>query len=386
MDVPRRLIVAALIVAALVVGRAADGPLTNAANILARTDGSGYLLAAAQTYTGPDGPRRPLANTLVRTDASGYLIITNPTGFGAPLDAQYWLGAANSTLTAEKNLGALSTALVVNTSGTPSAYAGTSCTNQFLTALSAVGAGTCATAASEATQQDSSATGTQNNFSLTAANTILRIANASDVTFTGFTIGGAAPTAGDQVTIVSVGAGHVLLSHQGGTSTAEHRLINLATSAATRLAAGAGTATYVYDDTSDRWRLSVHDQGAFIHDASATYTASGSMTWTVAAGDISRWAYYLSGRVLQLQFSLVDTTLGGTPSSTLEGTIPGGYTNTTATHSTYQLKNTTTIAAGHVFASSSATTIGFRKIDDSNLTVSGSDNNDVLGQLTLAVN
>lgn len=63
----------------------------------------------------------------------------------APVQAQYWVGAANGTLTAEKNLGALSTGLVLNTSGTPSAYAGTSCTNQFPRSLSASGAGTCAT-------------------------------------------------------------------------------------------------------------------------------------------------------------------------------------------------------------------------------------------------
>lgn len=124
---------------------AQDGPLTNGANLPIRTDSNGYLVAAAQTYTGPDGPRRVMANSLLRTDANGYLIVTNPTGFGSPLDAQYWVGAANASLTAEKNLGALATALVINTAGVPSAYAGVTCTNQFLRILSAVGAGTCAT-------------------------------------------------------------------------------------------------------------------------------------------------------------------------------------------------------------------------------------------------
>lgn len=58
-------------------------------------------------------------------------------------DAEYWVGAAHADLTAEKNLGALSTALVINTAGVPSAYAGVDCTNQFVRDLSAVGAGTC---------------------------------------------------------------------------------------------------------------------------------------------------------------------------------------------------------------------------------------------------
>lgn len=137
----------ALLVGCTFALRAQDGPLTNAANLLVRTDANGYVIAAAQDYDGPDGPLQVFANTLVRTDANGYLIITNPSGFGggsgAPDDAQYWVGAADATLTAEIDLSALATALVVNTAGTPSAYAGTNCTNQFLSALSAVGAGTC---------------------------------------------------------------------------------------------------------------------------------------------------------------------------------------------------------------------------------------------------
>lgn len=66
---------------------------------------------------------------------------------GAPTGAQYWTGAADATLTAEKDLGALSTGLVLNTAGVPSAYAGTSCTNQFPRSLNASGAATCATVA-----------------------------------------------------------------------------------------------------------------------------------------------------------------------------------------------------------------------------------------------
>ncbi len=62
----------------------------------------------------------------------------------SPIGAQYWTGAADGTLTAEKNLGALSTGLVKNTSGVPSQYAGTSCTNQFPRSLNNSGAATCA--------------------------------------------------------------------------------------------------------------------------------------------------------------------------------------------------------------------------------------------------
>lgn len=64
---------------------------------------------------------------------------------GSPADAVYWVGAANGTLSAEHNLGALSTGLVLNTAGTPSIYAGATCTNQVVRMLSASGAATCVT-------------------------------------------------------------------------------------------------------------------------------------------------------------------------------------------------------------------------------------------------
>jgi hypothetical protein len=87
--------------------------------------------------TGALAIRQGAAWTCVDKTAAG--------GAGAPTDAQYWTGAADVTLTAEKNLGALGTGLVINTAGVPSAYAGTSCTNQFPRSLNASGAATCAT-------------------------------------------------------------------------------------------------------------------------------------------------------------------------------------------------------------------------------------------------
>jgi hypothetical protein len=48
-------------------------------------------------------------------------------GGGAPTTAQYWTGAADATLSAEQNLGALGTGLVINTGGVPSIYGGSSC-------------------------------------------------------------------------------------------------------------------------------------------------------------------------------------------------------------------------------------------------------------------
>lgn len=109
-----------------------------------KIDATGALLATSTAVTNPTY-QTVFSNARLRTDSTGALVITDGGGAGfAPANAQYWVGAADGTLSAEKNLGALSTGLVINTSGVPSAYAGTSCTNQFPRSLSASGAATCA--------------------------------------------------------------------------------------------------------------------------------------------------------------------------------------------------------------------------------------------------
>lgn len=74
---------------------------------------------------------------------------TNCTLVAIPsTSADYITGSAQSSLSAEQSLGALTTGLLLNTSaagtGTLSQYAGTSCTNQFPRSLNASGAATCA--------------------------------------------------------------------------------------------------------------------------------------------------------------------------------------------------------------------------------------------------
>jgi hypothetical protein len=70
--------------------------------------------------------------------------IPGGAGGGAPTTSQYWVGAADATLSAEHNLGALGTGLVINTAGIPSAFAGATCSApDVLRSLSASGTPTC---------------------------------------------------------------------------------------------------------------------------------------------------------------------------------------------------------------------------------------------------
>jgi hypothetical protein len=211
----------------------------------------------------------------------------------------------------------------------------------------------------EPTEQTTTSTGTQNDFSLSAAYTVLRCNNASDLTLTGFTVGGSAPTAGDRVLVVSVGAGNVFLSHQAAGSTAANRLINFATSGVTPLAAGSGAALYQYDDTTDRWRLVAHEQGAWISTtfASGDYTAATG-TWTVASGDVTTNAYRLSGRTFTIGLNITNTENSATTAG-LRVAIPLGMTATKAIASYMRVGNDggSAVAPGFVRVQASATNI-----------------------------
>lgn len=80
------------------------------------------------------------------TGNTGWTAVGAGGGGGAPTNATYITQTANGTLTNEQALGALASALLVNTTttGVLSAYAGSSCTNQFVRGLSALGVSTCA--------------------------------------------------------------------------------------------------------------------------------------------------------------------------------------------------------------------------------------------------
>lgn len=99
------------------------------AALLALLLGAGIPNGAVQSWNGDAGYWAPTAQ---------------PTP--APVGAGYWTKTSDTTLTNEQSMGSLGTGLVKNTTttGVPTIYAGTSCTNQFPRSLSSSGAATCA--------------------------------------------------------------------------------------------------------------------------------------------------------------------------------------------------------------------------------------------------
>lgn len=149
-----------------------------------------------------------------------------------------------------------------------------------------------------------------------APSVLVRFNNASLTTLRGMIPG----CVNQRVIIVSVGAGQVDLSHQDtNESTAARRLINIATSGATSLAPGSGSAIYVYDETTDRWRLVQHEQGDSI--AYTPTWAGGSPAPSIGDGSLTG-RYYLRGKQVTFSIHL------GAGSTTTFGDTTSGWTMT----------------------------------------------------------
>lgn len=134
------------------------------------------------------------------------------------------------------------------------------------------------------------------------------------------------------VWIKNIQGGSVLrvnLAHNSGSSVAANRLINFATGGDTPIMDG-GAACYVHDGTN--WKMLFSDQGRWITPsfAAGEFTGSGSMTWTVDAGDVETDAYYIRGKMAFYLYSYRTTTIGGTPSTELQRDIPAVLASTPA--------------------------------------------------------
>jgi hypothetical protein len=123
-------------------------------------------------------------------------------------------------------------------------------------------------------------------------------------------------TAGCVVVIRNTGSGTLTFAHASGSSDADNRFTNAATSAPTPVAAG-GYIIYIHDGTN--WDMVAHDQGAWITptfaDSDFTGSASGDADWVLVAGDVTTMRYRLIGKTLNLNIALVTTTVANTPAT-----------------------------------------------------------------------
>ncbi|HUS88635.1 MAG TPA: hypothetical protein VMW91_04555, partial [Desulfosporosinus sp.] len=83
----------------------------------------------------------------------------------------------------------------------------------------------------------------------------------------------------------------------------------------------------------DQLKAAGLDLGAWTTPAysAGDYTAGGSMTWTVEAGDANVFKYTIIGKIMIVTFSIITTTVGGTPDQNLNIKIPASKTATNYT-------------------------------------------------------
>ena len=133
------------------------------------------------------------------------------------------------------------------------------------------------------TEGTTTSTGNQDDFDFSNCS-LLRCDNATLLTLRGLVAG----RPGQQLWLVSVGAGQVDLANEDTNSVSSNRIVNGVT-ATISLSSAVGRAELVYDGTSARWRVVSYEQGAWITPTflAGDYTGGGAQTWTVASGDVS---------------------------------------------------------------------------------------------------
>jgi hypothetical protein len=116
----------------------------------------------------------------------------------------------------------------------------------------------------------------------------------------------------------------------------------------------------------------------------ADFTATGSMTWTVAAGDVITYAYFIAGKIMFLIFSIGTTTVGGTLSYGLTIKVPGGKTIAKSTQIMIQANNNGAVAAGYAVLSAAGTTFSIALLAGGNWAAS-TNNTDVHGSFVFEI-
>lgn len=147
--------------------------------------------------------------------------------------------------------------------------------------------------------------------------TLIEWSGGAPVTFGGL-VGG---IAGYQVTFWNFGTQVANFINIEGSSAVGTQFINQVSSSNTPVAPG-GYISYTFDGTY--WLITGYDQGAWIliPFAAGNFTASGAMTWTVAAGNVTDQSYRLSGTALTYSVNVSATTIGGVVDSELRITTP----------------------------------------------------------------
>lgn len=118
--------------------------------------------------------------------------------------------------------------------------------------------------------------------------------------------------------------------------------------------------------------------------AAGLFTASGAMSWTVAAGDLITLAYVLHGKRLEVAVVIRTATVGGVVSTQLRIALPAGFVAARDMTVPVWVTDNGTKAIGVATVSAGGTVIAIEKVDGSNWTLA-TNANGVEGVIALEV-
>lgn len=215
--------------------------------------------------------------------------------------------------------------------------------------------------------------------------TLIIWSGASALTVTGLAGG----TPGQRVVFRNNAAVGIIatFANDSASSDTDAQLQNAVTSANTPVAPG-GHIVYMHDGTD--WKLIEHEQGAWITPtfSAADYTGSGSLTVTLAAGDVTTQAYYLAGRRLTVAMRLVTISTGGTAATGINvgKAAYGGFTATKAIDSIgKQIDAAGVEAMCSLRVAAAGSLIVFEKVPSANWSNAAVNNTQLIGQIDFEV-
>ncbi len=120
--------------------------------------------------------------------------------------------------------------------------------------------------------------------------------------------------------------------------------------------------------------------------SASDFTASGSMVWTVEAGDVQTYAYIILGKTMFVSLRIATTTVSGTPSADLYVKIPNSKVSTKNILTAVGVFVDNSVrTAGYMYVTASGTKIGLQRFDANNWSAS-TNNTSIYGQIFFEIN
>lgn len=118
--------------------------------------------------------------------------------------------------------------------------------------------------------------------------------------------------------------------------------------------------------------------------AAGDFTANGSMTWTVEAGDAVTYAWRQDGKTMTVLVTLATTTVGGTLNSQLLVKVPGSRVAAKRTINPCFILDNNVRGSAYLEVTAGGTNIIVQRVDGANYTASANQTS-VFGQITFEV-